>query len=112
MSLLFWITSYLIGLVSAQYGHSGVSIGDVSGCQSLGPSYKMCNVTKGVSQPQPHINKCNNTEKFRYDAYLTISELLLLSYVVGVDGERCDFFRLSWDILGIKFLLKERCINV
>ena len=45
----------------------------------------MCNVTKGVSQPQPHIIKCNNTEKLRYDPYIAISELLLLSYV-GVDA--------------------------
>ena len=50
------------------------------------PSHKMCNVTKGVSQPQPHIIRCSNTEKFRYDAYLAISKLLLLSYVVGIDA--------------------------
>ena len=52
----------------------------------FGLPYKMCNVTKGVSQPQPHIIKCSKTEMFRYDAYLAISEMLLLSYVVGVDA--------------------------
>ena len=57
----------------------------ISGCQFFGPSYKIYNVTKGVSQSQPHIIKCSNWEKFRYDAYLAISELLLLSYVVGVE---------------------------
>ena len=44
----------------------------------------MCNVTKGVSQPQPHIIKYSDTEKLRYDAYLAMSDLLLLSYVVGL----------------------------
>ena len=39
----------------------------------------------GPSQPQQHTIKCSNTEKFRYDAYLAISVLLLLSYVVGAD---------------------------
>ena len=44
------------------------------------------NVTKGVSQPQPHIIKCSDLEKFSYNAYLAFSQLLLLSYVVGVDA--------------------------
>lgn len=59
----------------------------------------MCNVTKGVSQPPHHIIKCSNLEKFRYDDYIAISGLILLSYVVGADvwlGEHCDFFRLRW----------------
>ena len=61
-------------------------MGGVSRYQFFGPSYKICNVTKGVSQPQPYIIKCSNSEKFRYNVYLAISELLLLSYVVGVDA--------------------------
>ncbi len=48
----------------------------------FGPSYKVCSVTKGVSQPPHYIV---NPEKFRYDDYLAMSGLILLSYVVGVD---------------------------
>lgn len=53
-------------------------------CVSI--SYKMYNVTKCVSQTYYHIIKCNNSDKFRNDAYLAISLLLLLSYVVVVDA--------------------------
>ena len=63
-----------------------ISIGDVSGCQFFGPSYKICNITKGVFQLQPYIIKYSNSEKFRYNIYLAISELLLLSCVVEVDA--------------------------
>lgn len=48
--------------------------------------WPLSNVTKGISQPQPNIIKCSNTEKCRYDAYLAISVLLLVSYVFGVDA--------------------------
>ena len=48
----------------------------VSGCQFFGTSYKMSNVSKGVSQPQRHIIKYSNSEKSKSDAYPAISELL------------------------------------
>lgn len=54
----------------------------------------MLNVTEGKSQPPRRIIGHSNLEMFRYDSYLAISRLILLSYVVGVVAqlaEHCDF---------------------
>ena len=61
-------------------------MGGISGCQFFSRSYKICNVTKRVSQPEPYIIKCSNLEKSRCDVYLAIFELFLLSYVIEVDS--------------------------
>ena len=69
----------------------------------ISASYKMCNVTVGITQQPLNIFGHKKLQKFRYDDYLAIHSFISLSYVVGVDaqsGEHCDFFLFSWENLG------------
>ncbi len=52
----------------------------------LALGFKICIITRGISQPPPNINSYIIPRKFGYDDNLPILVIYLLSYVVGVDA--------------------------